>query len=113
MKIIHKNQTKIFKNSDACTAIDYWTGDKDINGAVLEVNGRYPDKGRVVNLECKEMAYIIKGSGKAVVEGEEIKLDEGDLVLIDKGEKYFWEGNLTMFGSCAPAWSHEQHREVE
>ncbi|MFH1048763.1 MAG: hypothetical protein V1732_03810 [Patescibacteria group bacterium] len=64
MKIIHKNQTKIFKNSEACVAIDYWTGDKDINGAVIEINGRYPNKGRTVNLECKEMAYIIKGSGK-------------------------------------------------
>ncbi|MBU4337939.1 DUF861 domain-containing protein [Patescibacteria group bacterium] len=113
MKIIHKNQTKIFKNSETCIAIDYWTGDKDINGAVIELNGRYPDKGRTVNLECKEMAYIIKGSGKIVVEGEEIKLNDGDLVLIDKGEKYFWEGNLTMFTSCAPAWNHEQHKEVE
>ncbi len=113
MKIIHKNQTKIFKNSESCTAIDYWTGDKDINGAVLEVNGRYPDKNRVVNLECKEMAFIIKGSGKIVIEGKSIKLNEGDLVLIDKGEKYFLEGNLTMFGSCVPAWYHEQHKEVE
>jgi mannose-6-phosphate isomerase-like protein (cupin superfamily) len=113
MKIIHKNQTKIFKNSDSCTAIDYWTGDKDINGAVLEVSGRYPDKNRVMNLECKEMVYVIKGSGKIVVEDKEIKLGEGDLVLIDKGERYFWEGNLTMFGACAPAWRHEQYKEVE
>lgn len=113
MKIIHKNQTKIFKNSDTCTAIDYWTGDKDINGAILEINGRYPDKGRVVNLECKEMAYIMKGPGKLEVEGKEIKLNEGDLVLIDKGEKYFWEGNIIMFGSCTPAWYPEQHKEVE
>lgn len=113
MKIIYKNQTKKFKNSDYCTATDYWTGDKDINGAVLEVNGRYPDKGRAVNLKCKEMAYIIKGSGKIAIESEEIKLNEGDLVLIDKGEKYFWEGNITMFGSCVPAWYREQHKEVE
>ncbi|MFH1048762.1 MAG: cupin domain-containing protein [Patescibacteria group bacterium] len=113
MKSIHKNQTKIFKNSETCMAIDYWTGDKDINGAVIDLSGRYPDKGRTVNLECKEMAYIIKGSGKIVVEGEEIKLNDGDLVLIDKGEKYFWEGNLTMFTSCAPAWYPEQYKEVE
>ena len=113
MKIIHKNQTKIFKNSDTCAAIDYWTGDEDINGAVLEVSGRYPDKCRVVNLKCKEMAYIIKGSGKVVVEGEEVNLNEGDLVLIEAGEKFFWEGDLIMFSSCAPAWNHEQYKEVE
>ncbi len=113
MKIIHKDQTKIFKNSDTCTAIDYWTGDEDINGALLEITGRYPLKGRAVNSECKEMAYIIKGSGRIVVEGEETELGEGDLVLIDKGEKYFWEGNLIMLGSCTPAWNHEQYKEVE
>lgn len=113
MKTIHKNQTKIFKNSEACTAIEYPLGDKDINGAVIELNGRYPTKGRVVNLKCKEMAYIIKGAGRLVAEGEEVKFEEGDLMLIDVGEKYFWEGSATMFVPCTPAWNPEQHKEVE
>lgn len=113
MKIIHKNQTEKFKTSDVCTAIEYPLGDKDINGAVIELSGRYPDKGRVVNLKCREMAYIIKGSGKIVVEGKEIGLNEGDLVLVEPEEKYFWEGNLTMFVPCTPAWYPEQHKEVE
>ncbi len=39
MKFISKNQTKTFKNSDTCTAIEYPLGDKDINGAVIELNG--------------------------------------------------------------------------
>lgn len=113
MKFINKNQTKIFKNSEACTVIDYWTDDKDINGAVIELSGRYPDKGRAMNLECKEMAYIIKGSGRVVVEGEETKLNEGDLVLISPGEKFFWEGNMQIFMPCTPAWHHEQYKAVE
>ncbi len=87
--------------------------DKDINGAVIKLSGRYPDKGRAVNLICKEMAYIIKGFGRIVVEGEEMKLEEGDLVLIDKGEKFFWEGNMKIFMPCVPAWHPEQHKEVE
>jgi len=113
MKIVYKNQTKTFKNSDVCTAIEYPLGDKDINGAVVELKGRYPDEGRVVNLKCKELAYIIKGSGKAVVEGEERQFNEGDLVLIGAEEKYFWEGDFVMFVSCTPAWYPEQHKEVE
>lgn len=113
MKIIHKNQTKIFKNSKSCTAIDYWTDDKEINGAVIELTNRYPDKDRVVNLECKEMVYTIKGFGRIVIEDKEIKLNEGDLVLINKGEKYFWKGKMTMFTSCTPAWYPKQHKTVE
>ena len=113
MKIIHKDQAKIHRNSNACTAIEYPLGDKDINGAVIELNGRYPGKDRAVNLKCKEMAYVIKGSGKLVVEEKEIKLNEGDLVLIEAGEKYFWEGNMKIFMPCTPAWYPEQHKEVE
>lgn len=113
MKIIHKDQTKIFKNSEACTAIEYPMDDKDINGAVIELNGRYPEKNRVVNLKCKELAYIFKGSGRVIVEGEEVKFGEGDLIFINPGEKYFWEGDFTMFVPCAPAWYPEQYKEVE
>ncbi len=113
MKIIHKNQTKEFKNSEACIATEYPMGDKDINGSVVVVNGRYPEKGRVTNEKCKELAYIIKGSGKIVVEGEVIKLNEEDLILLYPGEKYYWEGDMKMFVPCAPAWYMEQHKEVE
>ncbi|NOQ68241.1 cupin domain-containing protein [Patescibacteria group bacterium] len=113
MKIIKKNQAEVHKNSDACVAIEYPLDDKDINGAVIELNGRYPDKGRVVNSKCKEIAYVIKGTGKVIVEGQEIKFKGEDLILIELGEKYHWEGNFIMFVSCAPAWYPEQHKEVE
>jgi len=33
--------------------------------------------------------------------------------LIEPGEKYYWEGKMTMFMPCVPAWYAEQHKEVE
>lgn len=113
MKIIHKNQTKKFNNSESCVAIEYPMEVEDFNGTIVELSGRYPSKGRVVNLKCKEMSYVVEGAGKVVVEGKEISLSKGDLVLIESGEKYFWDGKLTLFVSCAPAWYPEQHKEVE
>lgn len=113
MKIIHRDQTERFKNSESCVAIEYPWDDKDINGAVVELSGRYPDKGRAVNLKCKELAYVVKGSGKVAIEGKEIEIQERDLILIEPGERYFWQGNLIMFMSCTPAWYPEQHKEVE
>jgi mannose-6-phosphate isomerase-like protein (cupin superfamily) len=113
MKIIRKNETKIFKNSEVCTAFEYEMGDKDINGAVIELSGRYPDKGQTVNEVCKEMAYVVKGSGKLVVEGIENQLAEGDLVLILPGEKFFWQGKMTLFVPCTPAWYPAQHKITE
>jgi mannose-6-phosphate isomerase-like protein (cupin superfamily) len=113
MKIVHKNQTKEFKNSDTCIATEYALMDKDINVAYVEIKGRYPDKGRVTNEVCKEMAYITEGKGKIVVEGEEIELNEQDLILLEPGERYYWEGDLKMVVPCTPAWYPEQHKEVE
>jgi len=113
MKIIHKDQTEKFKNSKNCMAIEYPLGDRGINIAIVELTGRYPSKGRVVNLKCKELAYVIKGSGKVVIEKEKIDLREGDLILIEPKEKYFWDGSLTMFVPCTPAWYPEQHKKVE
>lgn len=113
MKIIHKNQTKILKIGEVCTAVEYPLGDKDINGAVIELDGRYPDKGRVVNLKCKELAYVISGSGRIVLNDKEMNFNEGDLILIQAGEKYFWEGRVAMLMSCTPAWYPEQHKEIK
>lgn len=112
MKVIHKNQTEIFKNSDVCVAIEYPLNDKDINGAIIKLNGRYPDKERVVNLKCKELVYVMEGFGRVVVEKKDVKLRKGDLTLINPGEKYFFDGNLIMFMSCTPAWYVEQHKKV-
>ena len=113
MRIIYKEQTRKFKNSNNCVAIEYPLDDKDINGAVIELIGRYPEKGRVVNTECKELAYVINGFGKVVVDDREINLKEGDLILIEPGEKFFWEGNLTMFMPCTPAWYADQYKNIE
>jgi hypothetical protein len=58
MKIIRAKEAKEFKNSESCIAAEYPSEDKDINVAVVEVTGRYPEKGRVTNLKCKELLYI-------------------------------------------------------
>jgi len=55
----------------------------------------------------------MEGSGKIVVEGKEVILNEKDLILLEPGEKYYWEGNMKMLVPCAPAWYSEQHKEVE
>jgi mannose-6-phosphate isomerase-like protein (cupin superfamily) len=113
MKTVRKNDSEEFRNGDACTVSEYHLGDPDINGAVIRLSGRYPTSGRAVNLVCKELAYVIDGSGRLVVDGVEETLQEGDLVCIDAGEKYFWDGAMTLFVPCVPAWTPEQHRMVE
>lgn len=113
MKIVRRNETKKVQNGKECYVFEYPMGDKEINGAVIGITGRYPVKGRLVNEKVREMVYVIQGSGSITVEGKYIELQEGDLALIEAGEKYFWDGNLRMFVPCVPAWYPEQHKEVD
>ncbi len=113
MKIVRKEQTNTHKNSENCIATEYPLGDKDIDMAVIEITGRYPTKGRVVNNRCKELAYVINGKGRVIIEGKEFNVKEGDMILIEPEEKYYWDGNFTLFVPCTPAWYPEQHEEVD
>lgn len=113
MKVIHQDETEKVQNSKNCLVYEYPSDDKDINGAFVKLTGREPDDGRVVNLVCKELAYVINGSGIIVIEDKETKLKAGDLVLIEPGEKFFWNGNMELFLPCAPAWYPEQYKKVE
>ena len=113
MQIVKKSQRKEFKNSEYCIAFEYPINDKDINGAIIKLNGRYPDPGFAINEICKEMAYVVEGNGKIVIEEKEYLISQGDLVLINPGEKYYWQGNMELFMPCTPAWTPEQHKNIE
>jgi molybdopterin converting factor small subunit len=113
MKVIKKSESVEFDGGKTLDAIEYHLDDEDVNGAIGIITGRYPEKGRVVNKVCKELVYVLSGSVKLVVEGEEVVLEEGDEVLILPGERYYWEGNCKIFMACTPAWYPEQHEEVE
>ena len=108
MQVLHKNESQKHANASTCIVHEYPLGDTAINGAVAELNGRYPEQERVTNTACKELAYVIKGSGKIIVEDKETVLNQGDMVLIQAGEKYYWKGQMTLFLSCTPAWYPEQ-----
>ena len=113
MKLVKSQNTKRFENSKTCTAIEYPLGDKDINGTLIQLEGRYPESGLVVNDVCKEIVYITKGSTQLEVDGELYELHVGDMAFILPGEKYYFEGKAEMFMPCTPAWYPEQHREID
>jgi len=111
--IIKKSERKKHINSPICTAYEYDTGDKDINIAFIEINGRYPSKGRVTNKICKELVFVVKGKGKIEIDNKKFLIDEGDMALILPNQRYFFEGNLAVIAACNPTWYPEQHVECD
>jgi mannose-6-phosphate isomerase-like protein (cupin superfamily) len=113
MQIITKSQTTSFSNSPTCSGEEFAFGDKDLNIAVVTVNGRYPARGHLLNKVCKEIAYVLSGHGKVGVDDQVHELKPGDAVLIVPGERFYWEGSdLRMVMPCSPAFYPEQHVEV-
>ena len=113
MKVVLKNQAIQKTNSSMCSVIEYPLNDEMLDIAIATISGRYPDSGRVVNQKCKELAYVQDGEGKIVINGKDISLTVGDTVIIEAGESYYWEGNMQLLLSCRPAWTIDQHQQVD
>ena len=113
MKILKRNQAHEYSNSANCSGFEFDLGDSNLDGAVVSVVGKYPVKGWAVNEECKEVVYVIAGKGKVVIEGQSFEIKNEDMIVIDKGERFYWDGNLKLFIYCTPAWSLKQHKQVD
>ena len=66
MKVCKKENSVLYKNSNECHNMEYPLGDPDINVSVATVNGKYPETGYCINLEVKELLYIMEGAGKLI-----------------------------------------------
>ena len=114
MKIVKREDAVKIQNSDQCHVLEYPFDEKDINGSVIAINGRYPESGYAMNEVCKEIVYIIKGSGTlGLADGSTSTFSEGDSLFIDTNEKFYWQGNFESYMVCTPAFYPEQHKEIE
>ncbi|CDA16828.1 putative uncharacterized protein [Clostridium sp. CAG:571] len=113
MKLLKFEESQEFKNGDKCTVIEYPSDDKDINFSTAVLTGRYPDEGYCVNEECKELIYCMEGKGTLNKKNEKIEFKKGDVILIDKGEIYYWDAHCTIAMPCTPAWYPEQHKLIK
>lgn len=114
MEFIKKEQAE-FYTGDGYSGLDYPSLDKDINFAVININCRSPKSGFQVNRNCKELVYIINGTGSIYFKDSNKKIDfnQGDVIVIDKNECYAFDGNFEAAVPCTPAWTSEQHEYVE
>lgn len=110
--IVKKPESKKFVNP-TCTIHEYRFDDSDVNMAIAEIKGRYPEKKNVVNKICREVVLVLEGGGKVGIDGKEFSIEEGDSILIQANQKFFWEGKMKLVMVCNPAFKPEQHVEVD
>lgn len=110
MKIVKKDQAKVFKNSDTSSLLEYSIvlGEKYLDFCINTITGRYPEKGFCTNEECNEMCYILEGKGSINLRNETSNFTQGDVIFISKKDVYYWDGNCKIIMVCSPAWYKEQ-----
>ena len=115
MKVVKKNEAKNIRNSDTSKLLEYSIGlkDKDIDFCINTISGRYPEIGYCANEKCKEICYVLEGKGTLNKEDEMLNFEAGDVILIDKKEIYFWNGDCKIIMICTPAWYKEQCRLID
>lgn len=114
MKVIKYEEADKISNSDVCNIQEYSFSDKDIDLGVATITGRYPESGYCKNNVCKELVHVLDGNGKIIFANEELVFKKGDSILIDKGEKYYWDTSYTVVAlACTPAFTSEQHELLD
>ena len=115
MKIVQSDRAKIVVNSDTSKLSEYSIelNDKDVDFCINTISGRYPEKGYCTNEKCKEICYVLEGNGTINKKEEKIQFNQGDAILIDKDEVYYWDGNCKIIMICTPAWYKEQCKLLE
>lgn len=111
MKIIRKNNAMPGKNDEKCTTLEYSFNDKDIDVGVATITGRYPEKDYCVNTICKELVFVLEGTGSLCFQNEKVDFSKGDAILIEPNEKYYWDTEFCIVSmTCTPSWSPEQYK---
>jgi mannose-6-phosphate isomerase-like protein (cupin superfamily) len=112
MNIVKNHEALVRQNTAACVAYEYDMSADSVNGAVIEISGRYPDTGWALNTVCTSLVYIIEGLG--TVEGDRgvRELASGDQLLIAPGEKYSFDGTMKLLYVATPTWTLEQAKHI-
>lgn len=113
MQIIRENEKRTLTPLAHVTIHEYDTHDPAISGATAVIKGRYPERGYVMNKVCKELVYILEGSGTLIMPSGSVSFAKGDELFIDAGEVYAWEGDMVVYMATTPLFDPAQYVEID
>ncbi|MDD4358318.1 MAG: hypothetical protein PHY30_00705 [Candidatus Pacebacteria bacterium] len=111
--LVKKEETFKKQNSSKCTVFEYEYPKQSSSFATALINGRYPEEGKSVNLDCEQIYFVISGSGVIHSEKGDFYINEGDLYYFEKKEAYFVNGNNLLVAIMNfPKWDFNQYKII-
>lgn len=107
-----KNTNKV-ANSEKCIAYEYLFGSENTSVALIEMKGRYPDKGFARNKTFEEIIFVLNGKGRITIDDKSYNLTKNDSVMLKPNKKYYYEGDMKVLTFTSPAFKVENHEILD
>ena len=101
--MIIKKQATERKNIGAMK-LNIYNINNNFSAAHIEINGKH---GKLKCIGEDRIYFIISGKGKFIIDDKEKEVSENDLVFVPKNTPYNFEGKMTYFLVCSPAFKPE------
>lgn len=82
----------------------------NMSAAIVRIDGVNK---KAVNTVSDTLYYVLQGEGVFTIEGEEMGVAQGDLVLVPKGSVYFDKGAMTLLAVAHPRFSADDVEYLE
>ena len=104
MKQVMKQKSAKIRARKDLIAYEYPHFSAECGYANLELNGRHPSIGYIINKNSDEAFLVYQGSGEIYMDGVITNFEAGDIVAIQRGTKFYCTGNAKFFHTSTPPW---------
>ncbi|HBS48497.1 TPA: hypothetical protein DEO28_01185 [Candidatus Dependentiae bacterium] len=113
MLILVADAIKI-ENSSNCIVHEYVMPSNNLSFCRAEIDGRYPESGKVLNSGCDQIYYVLSGEAKIFYKNQFFNIKSGDLFFFEKNQEYFVEAQKLVAAVInSPKWTAEQYRKLD
>lgn len=109
MQIVKQSEKIVHKSHGSAQVDEYYMDNKTIDLCIVHINGRSPEKGRIVNTDFSCVCYVLDGQGQIC--GQDIT--KGDAFNILSNEPYWFAGCLSIMMCGTPAWDPKQNKIID
>ena len=109
MQIVKQKDIVVHSGHGNSVVDEFFLCNKIIDLCVIHINGRCPDKGKIINSNFSCVCYVLSGQGEVC--GNEIS--KGDVFNILSGEPYWFDGEFSVVMSGTPAFDPAQSKVID
>lgn len=82
------------------------------NASYVLVETKLGHETTIIEHDSDFIYYVLEGNGYFIINEVRNECSKGDLIVIPKGAKFTYKGNMKFLLTCTPPWTMEQEETV-